>query len=67
MQRLAALLKETGTVEEAITWQRRRVEAGDDSALYELANLLAYAGRNEEAARVQQFGLEPGGRTADPW
>ena len=67
MRRLAALLKETGRVEEAITCQRCRVEVGDESALYELAHLLAYAGRNEEAARVLPFGLEPGGRTADPW
>ena len=42
-------------------------EAGDPSALEAAAWMLEDAGRIEEAARLRLYGLEPGGRIADPW
>jgi hypothetical protein len=45
----------------------RAAEAGDPVAMERLINLLKLTGRGAEAARLGRFGIEPAGRTADPW
>ena len=66
MLELAGLLERTGRGQEAEHWLRHATEIGltlgDD-----LARLLERTGRGQEAARLRRFGIEPGGRTADPW
>jgi hypothetical protein len=70
----AGLLEEAGRAEEAITWLRSRAEAGDTrdmwrapAMLEQAARMLEEAGRAEEAAWLRRYGIEPGGRIADPW
>jgi hypothetical protein len=42
-------------------------EAGDLFALAQAVRLLERTGRRDEAARLRQYGLEPGGKIADEW
>jgi hypothetical protein len=42
-------------------------EAGDPFALAQAVRLLERTGRRDEAARLRQYGLEPGGKIADEW
>jgi hypothetical protein len=71
MQLLAGDLQTTGRVEEVEAWRRRAVEADDPDehpgALADLALWLEKSGRVQEATRLENFGIEPGGYTADPW
>src|SRR5258707_851088 len=59
--------REAGGAEEALAWLRSRAEAGDPFALPEVAAMLGKLGRASEAAQIRRHGIEPGGRTADPW
>ncbi|MGO8728228.1 MAG: hypothetical protein ACLQK8_16250 [Streptosporangiaceae bacterium] len=43
---------------------RTRVDAGDEAAAGQLAELLIKKGRGEEAERVRRFGLNPDGSIA---
>ena len=68
------MLEQAGRDEEAITFYQRaaeayqrEAEAGDTDALKEAAAILNRAGRPDEAARLLRYGIEPGGRIADPW
>jgi len=65
--RAAWMMELFGRTEEAITFYRQAAEAGDISGLGQAARMLEEAGRTEEAARLRRYGIEPGGRTADPW
>jgi hypothetical protein len=67
MRELARWLEETGRSEEAELWWRRIAETGDLFAMEDLAEWLKRDGRPEEAEQLRQLGIEPGGRTADPW
>ena len=42
-------------------------DAGDTDALEAAARMLEETGRTEEAAQLRRYGIEPGGRIADPW
>jgi TPR repeat protein len=64
---VALLLRRAGRTEEAITFCQRAADAGETVALENAARLLEEAGRTEEAVRLRRYGLEPGGRIADPW
>jgi hypothetical protein len=73
---LARLLESGGRGGEAEEWLRRAAEYGhalvitcgvDERSTAELARFLRRAERQNEAELVMTFGLEPGGRTADPW
>lgn len=51
-------------------WLRHLVEAAvanPNLVIMELSLLLHDSGRDQEAKRLRSFGIEPGGRTADPW
>jgi hypothetical protein len=63
----AGLLAQAGRPEEAIIVYQQAAEAGVPHALEQAAGLLAKAGRAEEAGRLLRYGIEPGGRIADPW
>jgi Flp pilus assembly protein TadD len=69
MVELASLLEQRGRIQEAVSWLRRAVEAGriGSDAMSKLAELLERTGRGQEADRLHRFGIEPGGRTANPW
>jgi tetratricopeptide (TPR) repeat protein len=69
MEELAILLEQHGRIEEAEAWLRRAIEIGriGSNATARLAELLGRTGRAQEADRLGRFGIEPGGRTADPW
>jgi hypothetical protein len=73
---LARWLELEGRGVEAERWLRRAAEYGHARAMTygtgerstaELARFLRRAGREDDAESVLQLGLEPGGRTADPW
>jgi hypothetical protein len=59
-------LERTGRGQEAERWLRHATELGLTLG-NELADLLERTGRGQEAAGLRRFGIEPGGRTADPW
>jgi hypothetical protein len=61
------MLWETDRTEEAVAFYLRAAEAGDPDALAQAVEMLREAGRSEEAVRLQRYGIEPGGRIADPW
>jgi hypothetical protein len=64
----AWLLEGTGRIEEAIGFYRRAAESsGSIDALKQAARLLTLADRVDEAARLLQYGLEPGGAVAGEW
>ena len=63
----AGMLEEAGRTEEALTFYQQAAEAGDPSALAQAAGMLQKAGRTKDAARLGRYGIEPGGRIADPW
>jgi tetratricopeptide (TPR) repeat protein/transcriptional regulator with XRE-family HTH domain len=67
MRTLAKLLDEAGFSNLAEWWLRCAVQHGDDESLAQLVQLLRMARRADEAEQIMNFGLEPGGRTADPW
>ena len=67
MQHLAELLERAGRGGDAEPWLRSAAQHGDIKALGQLAGLLRRSGRAAEADLVVKFGLEPGGRTAEPW
>jgi tetratricopeptide (TPR) repeat protein/transcriptional regulator with XRE-family HTH domain len=69
MEELAIVLEQHGRIEEAEGWLRRAVEIGSigSNAKRRLGELLGSTGRVQEADRLGRFGIEPGGRTADPW
>jgi TPR repeat protein len=67
MRQLAERLEEGGRETEAEAWWRCATEAGDPDAVGRLARSLKGAGRGEEATRLERFGIEPGGHTANPW
>lgn len=64
----AQTLLEAGRLQEAESWQRRALETGyTANSPVNLEYLLRKTGRAAEADRLHAYGLEPGGRTADPW
>ncbi|MGY1941662.1 hypothetical protein [Nocardia gipuzkoensis] len=64
----AKLLEMSDSSELAETLRRAAVSLGGGrDAIEQLADLLARLGRDEEAARVRNFGLRPDGATAEPW
>jgi TPR repeat protein len=69
MLELAELLEQRGSMKEAEEVLRQAAEAGSigTDAIGKLAGLLERTGRGQEAGRLRRFGIEPGGRTADPW
>jgi hypothetical protein len=67
LEHAARMLEEAGLTEEAITRLRARTTSASPSALEHAARMLEEAGLTEEAARLRRYGIEPGGRIADPW
>src|SRR5215471_314224 len=67
MRMLAKLLSRAGQISTAEWWLRHAVQHGDPESLAELAELLRLAGRVDEADRVVEIGLEPGGQTVNQW
>jgi TPR repeat protein len=67
MRALAQWLEQAGRGNEAERWWRRAAEAGLFDAMADLAQWLERVGRGEEADQLQRFGLQPGGRTSNPW
>ena len=67
LARAAGMLEEAGRTEEALTFYQQAAEAGDPRALAHAAGMLQKAGRTKDAARLGRYGIEPGGRIADPW
>jgi TPR repeat protein len=67
MRALAQCLERASRGEEAEHWWRRAAEAGLWDAMMDLTQWLERVGRGEEAEQLRRFGLQPGGRTADPW
>jgi hypothetical protein len=74
LKRTAELMKEAGRVDEAIRWLTGLAETGDRGIEVEAPIVLVTAtavlekiGRAAEAHRLRRYGLEPGGRIADPW
>ena len=67
MRTVAELLDKAGQIGLAEWWMREAAQHGDAESLADLAGLLQRVGRVDEADRVKKFGLEPDGRTADPW
>jgi TPR repeat protein len=64
----ARALWEAGRLDEAASWQRRALETGyTANPPVNLEYLLRAMGRAAEADRLHAYGIEPGGRTADPW
>ncbi|HEU5028791.1 MAG TPA: tetratricopeptide repeat protein [Spirillospora sp.] len=69
----ANLLRDTGRADEALAYYLRAAEAGkagldpddDSGALALAAALLRDMGRHEDADRVVEHGIEPGGRLAE--
>lgn len=64
---LGRLLEMNGRAAEAEPYYRQAVEVGFRPATVFLAGLLEKTSRVGEARRLADFGIEPGGRTADPW
>ncbi len=65
---LVDLLERQGRIEEAETLLRMSVETCTHFDCWELlTNLVKRSGRDDEARSLRQFGMEPEGRTADPW
>ncbi|SCF62980.1 hypothetical protein GA0115259_1003611 [Streptomyces sp. MnatMP-M17] len=61
-------LWEGGRLQEAEGWERRALETGYTvNPPVNLEYLLGKMGRAAEADRLHAYGIEPGGRTADPW
>lgn len=61
-------LQEAGRLQEAEIWERRALETGYTSnSPVNLEYVLRNMGRAAEADRLHSYGIEPGGRTADPW
>ena len=67
MRMLAKFLSKVGRISMAQWWLRNAVQHGEADSLAELAELLRLVGRADEADRVMTIGLEPDGRTAEPW
>jgi TPR repeat protein len=66
--RLAAeLCERRGQIDDATRWYRRVTEAGNASGIERIARLLEMSDRSDEARQLRQFGLVPGGATAEPW
>ena len=63
----AGMLRAMRRIEEALAFYLRAAEAGDTAAPGAAAGMLREAGRPEEAERLRRYGIEPGGRIADPW
>ncbi|MET9733221.1 hypothetical protein ABZZ79_22010 [Streptomyces sp. NPDC006458] len=63
----ASELVEVGRIEAALTTYMRGAEAADRRSLIAAADLLKRGGRFEEGERLSRFGIEPGGRIAEPW
>ena len=64
----AQALEEAGRLQEAERWERQAQETGyTPNPPVNLEYLLRRMGRAAEADRLHAYGLEPGGRTADPW
>lgn len=64
----AHALREVGRLHEAESWERRALETGYTiNPPVNLEYLLREMGRTAEADRLHAYGIEPGGRTADPW
>ncbi|WP_326811017.1 hypothetical protein OIE62_23355 [Streptomyces scopuliridis] len=64
----AQTLWEAGRLQEAERWERRSLETGYTvNPPVNLEYLLRKTGRAAEADRLHAYGIEPGGRTADPW
>ena len=61
------MLEQAGRDEEAAAFYQRAAEAGSSGALKEAFRMLTKAGRAEEAVRLRPYGIEPGGRIANPW
>ncbi|HUZ52469.1 MAG TPA: helix-turn-helix domain-containing protein [Streptosporangiaceae bacterium] len=67
MRTVAELLDKAGQIGLAEWWLRKAAQHGDAESLADLAGLLQRGGWADEADQVKKFGLEPDGRTADPW
>jgi TPR repeat protein/pimeloyl-ACP methyl ester carboxylesterase len=61
------LLETAGQLEEAERLLRQAVEATRRSADYRLEKFLERHGGVNEAMRLHEFGIDPGGETAQPW
>jgi TPR repeat protein len=60
-------LKSAGRLSEAEQWLRRATVMGMTSRVSDLAQLLEQESRDEEARQLRRYGVEPDGRTAQPW
>ncbi len=58
------IMERQGQTEDAINWLLSCTEAGSRSALYQAQVLLERVDRTEEATRLRQLGIEPGGQIA---
>ena len=63
----AEMLAKAGRTEESRIFSQRAAEAKEPTRGEKAAEMLAKAGRTEESARLRRYGMEPGGRIADPW
>jgi hypothetical protein len=61
------MLKGTGKIEEAETRLRYTLEIGCRGAEDRLTKLLQETGRTDEARRIEEHRMEPGGATAQIW
>ena len=65
---LVKLHEKTNDTDKLEPFLRRMIETGRVWwASWQLVLLLRKTERHEEAERLQRFGIEPGGRTAEPW
>jgi tetratricopeptide (TPR) repeat protein len=68
MAQRAQTLLESGQLQEAERLERRALETGyTPNPPINLEYLLRTTGRVSEADQLHAYGIEPGGRTADPW
>ena len=64
---LASMLENGGWPERALIRYRNAIECKEIAAMEPLRDLLERMGRTEEAKRLETFGIEAGGHTAQPW
>jgi hypothetical protein len=64
LKEAAGMLQAASRADEAVAVYLQVAEAGD---IRWAAGMLRAAGRADEAARLRRYGVEPGGRMADPW
>lgn len=67
LTRLAKIRAQSGDRSGAEILYRRAIDAGDEDAADQLAELHEGAGDLDHAAALRRYGLEPDGTLAPPW